>query len=152
MSGLIFLSLSLLVLLAVVVWASRRRPHEEFTVHLLSERKEAGMDILKFRVGIPTTEDSDVVGRQLVVQRDVAPAGILEPEETIDLDDTQDSIDIEAVQDSNVSLSLTAVDDSGNHSAPLTFQFQALDTIPPEIQGSFTVTAVEERSVEDPAE
>jgi len=127
----------------------RRRPivGRFGAVKAIGQRKVAGMDIMEYRVGLPISESGDVVKKVLNVKRTDTADGVLEAEETIEMGPLETAIDIEAVQGSQVDLSLVAVDDVGNVSAPVTLSFLAADTIPPKLTGELTVAVMSERTV-----
>jgi hypothetical protein len=107
-----------------------RRP-QRFRVFPL--RQEQNM--LVYGVSAAAPVDSDVVERRLTV--DVVDG---EPVTTTFSGDTTDLGEIKVERDAEVTLSLVDVDGSGNASEPATFEFVALDTIPPATPGEFGVT------------
>ncbi|MCK4624353.1 MAG: hypothetical protein KAV00_03515 [Phycisphaerae bacterium] len=116
----------------------------------VSERKENGMDILTYKVGLPESPSGDVVKKVLTINRSTDADGKLEMVETIELDPKAETVDVEAAEGSQVDLSLIVIDNAGNPSTPPVLKtFQANDTVPPELTGEMTVEAASERTVPD---
>ncbi len=123
-------------------------------VEAISKRKENGMDVMKYRIGLPVSPSSDVVKKILTIRRADTGNGQLEPREVLELDNASTEFVIEAVQDTRVDLELLVEDDSGNRSDPVYMHFTALDTIKPVLTGEMTAEAVGEEAApaETPAE
>ena len=84
-------------------------------------------DRLHFGVALaPLVPPTDVVKRQLTVTVD----GAAQEPVTIGATDAEFP-DIAVPQDAQVKLEIVDIDDAGNASAPLVYEFQAKDTIPP---------------------
>ncbi len=116
----------------------------------VSERKENGMDILTYKVGLPESTSGDVVKKVLTINRSTDADGKLKMVETVDLAPKAETVDVEAAEGSQVDLSLVAIDNAGNESSPpVRKTFQANDTVPPELTGEMTVEATAERTVPD---
>lgn len=116
-------------------------------IELVSERRINHMDILKYSVTLPT--DANILA--LTVDRSVASEanGVAAHEV---LSPVTGPVEIEAVQDSEVTLSLTATDEAGNISAPVVREFTAMDTIPPQMYSdAIGVELIGERTVADEA-
>ena len=107
-------------------------------------RKDNNMALV-YRVSVGPTSDADVVKRRLTVE---VNGEVVEnasyPKETVDLGE------FSFAQDDEVVLSLVDVDDSDNASEPSVLAFVALDTIPPQAPGGFSVALV--REVPDPVD
>ena len=84
-------------------------------------------DRLQFGVALaPLVPPTDVVKRQLTVTVDGAA------QEPVIIGATDAAFpDIDVPQDAQVKLEIVDIDDADNASAPLVYEFQAKDTVPP---------------------
>lgn len=109
------------------------------------------MDIIQVTLGLPTSSSADVVKKVITVNRVELP-GELTAVLTEDLQPGADTFVVEAIQDTEVSVKVVAVDDAGNESEPVTSVFTALDTVPPVLEGGLTAKFTGERSIPDGGE
>jgi hypothetical protein len=99
------------------------------------------VDTLTYVVTANAPTDADVVQRELIVTiNGEVKATTVFPGSAVDLGV------VTAPQDADVKLTLIDVDDVGNKSLPAEFYFTAVDTIPPNAPGGFTVTLVGENT------
>ncbi len=119
--------------------------------NLISERKgDNGMDILKYNVGLPTSDSPDLAEKVLLIDETDVDGNVLDQKEVaLELD--ANTAEFEVFQDSEVTLKLKVVDDGGNAAESEALTFTALDTLPPTLSGGFTaLELVSERSAEPP--
>jgi hypothetical protein len=117
---------------------------------LIEEKEIEGMDILKYSVDLPLTSSADVASKTLVISS-IASGGTESMISRIDLDVEAMSVEFEVPQDSNVTLTLEIADDGGNIAISDPFEFVAVDTLPPVVEGSFSgLTLVSERLADAP--
>ena len=120
----------------------------QISVVITAERQAQSMDIIQITLGIPQGLSTDVVKKVITVDRtplDGELAAHLEE----DLAADQNTFVVEAIQDTEVNVSIVAVDDAGNESEPVTLSFTATDTIPPVLEGGITAEMTGERNVPD---
>ena len=107
------------------------------------------MDIIRITLGLPSSESTDVVKKVIRIERDTPVEGELPASESHDLAPGASSFDVEAVQDTDVTVELVAVDDGGNESDVIVATFTAVDTVPPILEGGITAAMTGERSIPD---
>jgi hypothetical protein len=121
-----------------------------------SEREGEGMakDILTYGVAADAPSDPDTEKRTLKVEID----GAVAREDSLTIVRDANGVaeatvfaDVEAPQDSQVKLTVTDIDDGNNPSAPLVFEFQALDQNVPAAPTGLQVAFKGERENPDPA-
>lgn len=103
------------------------------------------MDILMFEVTLPPA----VGGAKkytLIVERDETAGGDLVAYERIEVDALDPVARVEVAQDTSAKLTVSAVDEAGNESEPVSTSFVAVDTIAPTLEGNIGIKAVGERS------
>lgn len=94
-------------------------------------------DTLVYDVLLPAA-GVDVESRELTVTINGTAQPVLTP------DKFATTTRISVPQDSTIHLSLVDIDDAGNRSEPSTYDFVALDTLPPATPGALGVTLVGE--------
>lgn len=158
---------ALIALLGVWVWLMIRIMVNEWKrnkgpsvgpirfVTVVSERRGTNMkyDIMELEVGLPASETPDTIGHELTIERAETADGELLATET--MADVGRAATFEAVQDTEVKLSVVAIDNATppSKSEPKTLTFSVPDTIAPAApSGEFTIKATAERQVGiDPA-
>jgi hypothetical protein len=107
-----------------------RRP-QRLRVRLIRQENDMA---LVYAVSAAAPVDSDVVERRLTIEVDgVVEMRTLPPSAT-------ELGEIKVARDAEVLLALVDADGSGNVSEPATFEFVAVDTIPPAKPGEFGVS------------
>ena len=102
-------------------------------------------DVLTYQVSVGLPVSHDVVQRELSFVIDGA-----EPVVAVFSNDTTDLGTVNVPEGANVVLSLVDIDNAGNRSDAAVLAFEAVDTLPPAVPGSFGVTLVGESKVEAP--
>lgn len=108
-------------------------------------------DLLSYEVLLPVlVPPHDVVRREVTVTVDgvqQGPEAQGPSEHTVEVDgvtyDAFESFDVK--QGASVTISAQDIDDAGNRSAPVVYEFKATDTIPPAAPGGLTVRATGEK-------
>lgn len=115
---------SVLRILEILETKLRPQRPQNARVTLIGENPMA--DQLQYKVGLDAPgADSDVVKRKLTVTVDGAARDPLE------VGKDEAFPDLFVPQDSQVKLAFVNIDDAGLESAPLEYEFQAKDTLPP---------------------
>jgi len=106
---------------------------------ILVRSKKGDTKMLVYNVTAGSVVDNDVSERRLAVSVN----GEIVKTSTYSSDTTSFG-ELSFQDNDNVVLTLVDVDDAGNASSPATYEFVALDTLPPAKPGEFGVTLVRE--------
>lgn len=139
----------LIVVVAFVLAAYAKKPNKPIdvpvglSVTLLGGNEMA--DVLTYQVSVGLPVSHDVVQRELSFVIDGA-----DPVVSVFSNETTDLGTVNAPEGANVVLSLVDIDNAGNRSDAAVLSFEAVDTLPPAVPGSFGVTLVGESKAEEP--
>lgn len=125
----------------------RRQSRPAKPAELVANLVEENMDTLKYAVSVAAPTDPDVESRKFTVAVD----GVAGETKVLGSNATDLGV-VEVPQGSKVKLTLVDVDDANNESAPLVFEFDALDTLPPSSPTGFAVTLTGEAEAAPPTQ
>lgn len=104
---------------------------------------------LTYEIALPTSPSPDVTKLVLSIA-EVLADGTAMPTISRDVAKDAKSDSVTVREGSSVAISIVAIDDAGNSSAPKSVAFTATDTIPPVLEGDLSVKAVSEQNAVDP--
>lgn len=147
-SFLVVLSLFALGI-AVSVWMYLKKKSlalsDKLSIKAVMERRSKEMDILAYEVTMPPAVGG-ATKYTLIIERDETAGGDLTAYERKELAAGETTTMIEVAQDTKAKLTVSAVDEAGNASEPVSVEFVAVDTIAPTLEGNIGIKAVGERN------